>query len=679
MNQLPTLLLILLLASSAYADDLRLNRVEYTYNQACQYYDYTPDLDQKSLEYPQITDTTKKYGKLVSCEWSYPATRIIEKEEPVYLEKYVETTELNGSKTLALSERTLVEYKTTYLYERYYSSDFSLMETKEPQEIRVCCVFEREYVPGRGLTIEYDIIPTVNQKTYAEYEWFNDSLLNRYQINCSGIGDNVPLMVNGTGGININGSQEHIWTHCSGDTYLYYHNASSYSIANDTASIPFEVEKGYGKSYLASSVWVDEAYVYHLTNTTETKAGLSGRILGNAASRTSNIILNGTYFDGTGDAINETKLNPAGNKWGVSFYFNGTHQVSGEGHMVSGIGGGETLYIAILDTGKFYLNIHDGSKTCINNADLFGANYEDNATHKFDLIVDGDATMTYGVDGKYTTASLTCGTIDLAAGYQPYIGAKNNAGALQANRDFTGTIDELRFYTSVVSTTYLNASYRNYLRLPGYGDVGSSEVFIPINRSLNLSLNTPLNETQNGENISFNFTVTGTNASYGNCTLYLNGTLNESIKAMNNTPSQFNMTYLGPGVWLWNVSCWINMTLSNHSETWIYEVTTTTTTTAVPGTTTTTLPSGPVYILFDSGYLLVITDPSNNRTEIGEGEYYNFTKQSYQVDLYEEQISLTDYNQTFAKIETIANDSAEAFLAFVIGSFILLQIWFKTK
>lgn len=132
----------------------------------------------------------------------------------------------------------------------------------------------------------------------------------------------------------------------------------------------------------------------------------------------------------------------------------------------------------------------------------------------------------------------------------------------------------------------------------GYGNGGNGGNGIVVIRyiitesipqTLYVTLDTPLNNSAGSENNTFNYTTIGTNATY-NCSIYFNGTLNQTAQTGNNTLSTFNLTGLGVGEWLWNITCWIDSTTYNTSETWNYTVvliTTTTTTTTTSSTTTT--------------------------------------------------------------------------------------------
>jgi len=86
--------------------------------------------------------------------------------------------------------------------------------------------------------------------------WWNESYAYRRLINCSGVSNGVPVVINGSNGFKIDGYKQVVWTYCQGNTTaLYYNNYSDYVVANDTAKIPFDIEQGNGTSYDPESVW----------------------------------------------------------------------------------------------------------------------------------------------------------------------------------------------------------------------------------------------------------------------------------------------------------------------------------------------------------------------------------------------------------------------------------------
>ena len=97
--------------------------------------------------------------------------------------------------------------------------------------------------------------------------WWNESYAYRRLINCSGVSNGVPVVINGSNGFRINGSVQVVWTRCtSGDLSVYYNDYSDYVVANDTGKQPFQVELGNGTSHNPTLVWDDYDGVWHMNN-----------------------------------------------------------------------------------------------------------------------------------------------------------------------------------------------------------------------------------------------------------------------------------------------------------------------------------------------------------------------------------------------------------------------------
>ncbi|HSB47446.1 MAG TPA: NosD domain-containing protein [Candidatus Bilamarchaeum sp.] len=74
----------------------------------------------------------------------------------------------------------------------------------------------------------------------------------------------------------------------------------------------------------------------------------------------------------------------------------------------------------------------------------------------------------------------------------------------------------------------------------------------------NVTLNSPANGTifNATNNVTFNFTATDSQSATMNCSLFIDGVLNQSgIVATNNTPATVNVNNISPGNHAWNVSC----------------------------------------------------------------------------------------------------------------------------
>lgn len=91
----------------------------------------------------------------------------------------------------------------------------------------------------------------------CESTWWDATYSWRLPINCSNIAKTaIPIIINGTGGFSVNGTQTWIWTTCSGENMsIYFNSASNLTLANDSGVVPFEVEKGSATSNNPTSVW----------------------------------------------------------------------------------------------------------------------------------------------------------------------------------------------------------------------------------------------------------------------------------------------------------------------------------------------------------------------------------------------------------------------------------------
>jgi len=118
-----------------------------------------------------------------------------------------------------------------------------------------------------------DNVLTLNDYVYDEYAPWYGNFTYRRKINCTNLNNGMPIVINGTTGVMIGGSQQVIWTFCAGEnTSLYYFNSTAYVVANDTAQLPHKVELGSGTDYNASDVWTGFLNVYLLNDGAGTAA-----------------------------------------------------------------------------------------------------------------------------------------------------------------------------------------------------------------------------------------------------------------------------------------------------------------------------------------------------------------------------------------------------------------------
>ena len=88
----------------------------------------------------------------------------------------------------------------------------------------------------------------------------------RIPISCSNLTTGTTRVINGTGGVFVNGSGQIIWTNCRPDLFLYYNSSSQYAVGDESTAYPFEVAEGNGTSYNPESVWSNHYEAWHLTD-----------------------------------------------------------------------------------------------------------------------------------------------------------------------------------------------------------------------------------------------------------------------------------------------------------------------------------------------------------------------------------------------------------------------------
>jgi len=90
----------------------------------------------------------------------------------------------------------------------------------------------------------------------------------------------------------------------------------------------------------------------------------------------------------------------------------------------------------------------------------------------------------------------------------------------------------------------------------------------------NITLNAPAdNNVTTDDSMIFNFTAIDNLATLLNCSIYINGTLNQTNSStLNATPTIFHISGIGDGTYSWNISCADNASNVNWSSTRIFEI-----------------------------------------------------------------------------------------------------------
>ena len=304
--------------------------------------------------------------------------------------------------------------------------------------------------------------------------WWNESFSYKMPVNCTNLDDNVPLVINGSSGFEIDGKKQIVWTYCSGTgTALYYNNYSDYVIANDTTQLPFEVEFGNGTSYNPTSVWDSNFKDVELMEETSgnvidsTSSGNSYTV--HSATSTSNgFIGNAYHFDGTNDYLQDTSptgfvtgagartmslwVKPEVDDTQMSFYEYGSSDVAKK-----------------FGLGRWTAN--NGLVFLGYAADYEGSIIVPQSWTMLTIAYDGTDVKLY-VNGTHDSDSAkTLNTVIDAGGVT--IGAWWDGS--NPIFDTTGTIDYVTFSNIERSHSFINQTYQNAIGTSGYGNLLAEE------------------------------------------------------------------------------------------------------------------------------------------------------------------------------------------------------------
>lgn len=311
--------------------------------------------------------------------------------------------------------------------------------------------------------------------------WYNASYTSKLPINCSEMSDGTPIIVNGTGGVMLNGSKQLIWTKCSGTGMaIYFNDKDDYVVSNDSDSLPFDVEIGDLKGVSPSVVWSDYEAVWHFgTNCSDLDASGNGHHINNQGTQhnTTGYIGGGCEFirsQGDYMIVNHTASLQFRTKYGFEFYVKHT-----------GIGNQNTqTFIAKRpnhDDG-YWIRYSEGNGPL----DLWTRLESTNGFITKPLAVgewvDLDTTWTGAVskwyhngsktgDDKAISLTMTATTDNLIIG--------DDTG-LAGDWFWNGGMDEIRLKTVVNSDANISDMYNNTKALPGFGDTGEIEFNPPV-------------------------------------------------------------------------------------------------------------------------------------------------------------------------------------------------------
>jgi hypothetical protein len=316
-------------------------------------------------------------------------------------------------------------------------------------------------------------------------EWYDTDYPNRFVIDCSDITiSHEPVLVNGSSGLYINGSQQLIWTYCEGvNTSVYFKSNADYLVANDTEALPFEVEKGDVSGYLPSSVWdSDYVLVNHMNDVNSTLIrdstayGNNGtKAAANEPNQVDGAIGYGQDFDGSDDNIlcgNASELN-----------FERTDVFTMEAFVKDGNGG---VIIGRVDSDAKGYEWYDNSGS-VRMQVVYNTGSR--------ILVDSDSIpisgwmrviMSYdgtsSADGVHFYLNGTASSNSVVADTLANDIAGNNIfrlGSRVSGVYYNGLSDEIRISKINRTQEYANETFNNFNGVSGYGSIGSMETYEP--------------------------------------------------------------------------------------------------------------------------------------------------------------------------------------------------------
>ncbi len=311
---------------------------------------------------------------------------------------------------------------------------------------------------------------------YCLDPWYNAQYDTKRFINCDNMDNGVPLVINGTGGFDINGDNQVVWTACQGSsTALYYDStdSSNYIVANDSDTLPFEVEAGNGTSYNPTLVWGDYNAVQHLQSdgTDSSANGLDSTVTG--ASNIATLIGNGYEFDDASlEQIKADTPESTAGDFGLmtlfqlapgAVYYDGIMGASSH-HVYQGVDRQDFQLSAAADR-TVGLHSEDGAgnykgttgSTLDGDSWYLGIINYDDSEGEFKLYLNNSLDITHTTTYDFSSTTWMQQAVIYYAGDYTR---------------FEGILDETRFRTSMFSEDERTQIYNNILGTTGYGELG---------------------------------------------------------------------------------------------------------------------------------------------------------------------------------------------------------------
>jgi hypothetical protein len=460
-------------------------------------------------------------------------------QKPIYINQTIEMNGTNITNLIRSGYENVLEYYTDYLpINRVFS-------TTKIGNKRIYTANDVYFNPGQTYQLKLDYRTNTNGKfdivahrygvdqvlatggysspyVYVVLDpWFNSSYALRALINCTNTFYGLPIAINGSKGFNLNGTNQTVWTICQPNLYLYFNSNFDYQVANNTARVPMEVEKGNVSSYLPSSVWANQGAkgIYHMAGVaalTDASDFANGSVTGTPTSA-GGIFGNGWEVVGSQYAndisASFTKLTACA--W-IDFA-NGTNR-----RLFGTLG-----YI----TSSYY----EAGTPRMNTFQL--SPYQDVGTG-----TTGFAEWGYWCHTQSGTTAREYANGTLKNSNNAYANSVSSISAFQVLRaqsidPWVGKVDEFRVFDDEKNATWINNTFENAIGTLGYGSLDPAEA--PPAESIDFISQTPANITSANivatpADILYNFTGTfnfttitlfhKTNTTLSDCTYYVNGT-----------------------------------------------------------------------------------------------------------------------------------------------------------
>jgi len=417
--------------------------------------------------------------------------------------------------------------------------------------------------------------------------WYDESYNQRYVMNCSSITQNIPVLVNGSSLLSIEGDKQQIWTFCRGEnTSVYYNDSITYIVANETSQISHEVAKGNGTSYNPTNVWSDYKQVIHFEdgsgNNILDSTGFNNCTMNKTDHWTTNGIIGGAYnYDGVDDVAHcgasswlegETQLTtinfikPDNMPLASNYRISGRHK-----------SGDKNFYLEILTTDQISHEIQGENGNIL--SEYSTSTISANNINFIGTVWSGGGSMDIYLNGSNQTTIISSALIpdslkNIAEEEYLALGARWKTGT--PDMFYDGIIDEYRVLLGTVSSGYMDEVYKNYLTTAGYGEVGTNESKIgspalnPPNPPTHVSP-TPLDNAVNNTQITINLTCDNSSQRLD---LYFDTSNPPTTKVLDNSSTWTYTTSVGSDDdYYYKARCYYDGQYSTNTSvrTWTYD------------------------------------------------------------------------------------------------------------